>query len=250
MLAIGRLRGAPTAHAVREALLVVHRWNLGPEARASLAPALAPWWTSHDDLAKLYHLGHEDLGIPREQLWRSAVEAATPPADLPVDAEQAQSALLIAVADVLGIRDPNRHFLGRHSAPLSPLSHADVRRVLSFWLLADREPVEEECLVGRLSLPIDGALREELPVGVDTERLLRGLASSISLKLDEKRSILDRAPSLSRGRLTTLIQIFEEEQVKFAAMEAKNRGQLRSLACEHGLRWLRLRDERRSARAG
>jgi hypothetical protein len=245
-LALGRLRGAPTPASVLETLVAAHRFRLGRRARAMLPEALRPRWTSPDDLAKLFHLGSVEIGIPRDRLWRSAVAAATSPSELPPDAERAQSALLHAIAYILGIAEPNRHFLARHGLPLALMSGGEVRAVLRSWLQAERATMDEEILVGRLALPIDGVLRRPLPEGVDEERVLRGLASSVSLSRDEKRAILARAPRISRGQLLSLIQIFEEEQAKFADMDLDHRRQLRRLSCEHGLEWLALRDELRA----
>jgi hypothetical protein len=53
----------------------------------------------------------------------------------------------------------------------------------------------------------------------DEDRFLTLLEGSISLTLEEKKRVIDAIPRLSIEQINELINIFEEEKVKFSELE-------------------------------
>lgn len=77
----------------------------------------------------------------------------------------------------------------------------------------------------------------------DEEYFIRLLASSISLSKDEKKKIVETIPKLRQEQIDELINIFEEEKEKFAALSKKHVPQLEKLAEQHYKDWMALEEE-------
>lgn len=69
------------------------------------------------------------------------------------------------------------------------------------------------------------------------------LAGSISLSREEKKRIIDSVPKLKQSQIDELINIFEEEKEKFAALSKKHVPQLEKLAQQHYNEWMDLETE-------
>jgi hypothetical protein len=242
-LLVGRLPGAPSPSAARAILLAIHEWQLGERARLAAPRLLAPRPLQRTDLAKLFVSRDRVGALAAPPIFACAVRAAAPPATLTAGDERDQSALLRTIAAVLDVADPESEFVRTHGAPLAPMTHLEIRRALEARFAAPRRTPEEPLLVGTLSLPIDGVLEGPLPGGVSGAELAEGLSGTISLSLDERRRIVEVAPTLSSRGLRALVQIFAEERQKFGALGSKHRAQLRKLACRHAFDWLTLRAE-------
>lgn len=71
----------------------------------------------------------------------------------------------------------------------------------------------------------------------DEQHFLRLLAGSISLSRVEKKRIIESIPKLSQYQIDELINIFEEEKKKFAALDVKHQEQLKALEAKHSQEW-------------
>ncbi|PIZ75721.1 hypothetical protein COY05_03355 [Candidatus Peregrinibacteria bacterium CG_4_10_14_0_2_um_filter_38_24] len=69
------------------------------------------------------------------------------------------------------------------------------------------------------------------------------LAGSISLSKEEKKRIIDSVPKLKQSQIDELINIFEEEKEKFAALSKKHVPKLEELAQQHYNEWMDLETE-------
>ncbi|MFH0834690.1 MAG: hypothetical protein V2A63_04895 [Patescibacteria group bacterium] len=71
----------------------------------------------------------------------------------------------------------------------------------------------------------------------DEKKFLELLAKSISLTKTEKQRIIDSIPKLSQYQIDELMRIFEEEQKKFAELNAKHEDQLKEIEAKHKNDW-------------
>jgi len=77
----------------------------------------------------------------------------------------------------------------------------------------------------------------------DEQLFLKLLAASISLSKEEKLDIVNRIPILSQEQIDALIQIFQEEQAKLAALDEKGQGELGKLRNRQDQEWKQLERE-------
>lgn len=93
-------------------------------------------------------------------------------------------------------------------------------------------------LSAKLNVPVP---KHEL--SFDEPYFIRLLAGSISLSKEEKKRIVESIPKLRQAQIDELINIFEEEKQKFAALSKKHVPQLEKLADQHFKEWMDLEDE-------
>lgn len=89
-------------------------------------------------------------------------------------------------------------------------------------------------------------LRIKLPkhdMSFDENYFVTLLAGSISLSREEKKRIIESVPKLKQSQIDELINIFEEEKEKFAALSKKHVPQLEKLAQQHYNEWMDLETE-------
>jgi hypothetical protein len=77
----------------------------------------------------------------------------------------------------------------------------------------------------------------------DEAYFMKLLAGSISLSKEEKKRIVESVPKLKQSQIDELINIFEEEKEKFAALSKKHVPQLEKLAQQHYNEWMDLETE-------
>ncbi len=89
-------------------------------------------------------------------------------------------------------------------------------------------------------------LKIKLPkhdMSFDDAYFVKLLAGSISLSREEKKRIIESVPKLKQSQIDELINIFEEEKEKFAALSKKHVPQLEKLAQQHYDEWMDLETE-------
>jgi len=89
-------------------------------------------------------------------------------------------------------------------------------------------------------------LKIKLPkhdMSFDEDYFVKLLAGSISLSREEKKRIIESVPKLKQSQIDELINIFEEEKEKFAALSKKHVPQLEKLAQQHYNEWIDLETE-------
>lgn len=89
-------------------------------------------------------------------------------------------------------------------------------------------------------------LKIKLPkhdMSFDEDYFVKLLAGSISLSREEKKRIVESVPKLKQSQIDELINIFEEEKEKFAALSKKHVPQLEKLAQQHYNEWMDLETE-------
>ena len=84
---------------------------------------------------------------------------------------------------------------------------------------------------------LDELLPENPAISVDRELFLNRLANSISLKGDEKRAVLDAWPGLKQNQVEELVEIFAEEQAKFAQLHTQFSNDTFDLFNRHFPQW-------------
>jgi hypothetical protein len=92
-------------------------------------------------------------------------------------------------------------------------------------------------------LPIQGipfAPREGVQVARET--FLRLLARSISISRGQKEAILRRVPTLEQEKFDQLIEIFQEEELRYRFLAPKNYAQVRHFSFDSAMEWLALHE--------
>lgn len=98
----------------------------------------------------------------------------------------------------------------------------------------------------QLGAKLPAALKVKVPahnLQFNEEYFIRLLAGSISLSKDEKKKIIDSIPKLRQAQIDELVNIFEEEKTKFAALSQKHVPQLEKLAQQHFNEWMDIEAE-------
>ena len=84
-----------------------------------------------------------------------------------------------------------------------------------------------------LSVPVP-----EHSLNFNESYFMKLLAGSISLSKAEKKRIIDSIPKLRQSQIDELVNIFEDEKVKFAELPKKHTTELEKLAKQHLEDWL------------
>lgn len=119
-----------------------------------------------------------------------------------------------------------------------PAGDSDMGKIVS-PLQSDEELSEDQFVTGG----DDHSFITTIPVPAhpntkfDEQKFLQLLAASISLTKTEKQRIITSIPKLSQYQIDELIRIFEEEQKKFAELNAKHADQLKVLEEKHKNDW-------------
>ena len=78
---------------------------------------------------------------------------------------------------------------------------------------------------------------------IDEQRFLRMLAGSLSLSLAEKKRIVESIPKLSQYQVDKLLEILDEEVIKFQELEEKYADQVQKLRQKQEADWQMLEME-------
>lgn len=148
-----------------------------------------------------------------------------------------QLAVLAAATSVLEGSWEMLHRRGIPERPSSEDTRATMQRILAREAPPDRDhPID----LFRGALPIAGL---PAPGTTDPVRFYDGLAGSISLSPRERVAVVERLGDLTQEQIDALVDIFEEERVKFLSLDELHHPQLRRLAVEFGVQWLDVYDE-------